>query len=203
MTHSWDSHYPWFFMIIDRISSFSFSSMWEVDKDRFMILVMTGNSGPMDSLSSHVGIGSNEHVFKADSWINCLTSCSVLVKILRVYSYTQQHGGCTLLHLFWLHPELLPIPSLHGWVWVIWWSMWVSPWPSALQTTLQWSTFITAWLYMMMRYWTLWLLSVSIISFSRGPVLKIAALSFCQCYVWWGKPRKASSLDVNADATSL
>ncbi len=56
---------------------FSFSGMWKADKDKCMISVMTGNSGSMHSFRSHVGIGSNEHVFEADSWINFLTSCSV------------------------------------------------------------------------------------------------------------------------------
>ncbi len=64
-------------MIGDSIASFRFSGMWEVDKHKFMIFVMTGNSGHMHYFSSHIGIGSNEHVFEADSWTNFLTYCSV------------------------------------------------------------------------------------------------------------------------------
>ncbi len=59
-------------MIGDSIASFSLSGMCEVDKDKCMTLVMTGYSGPMHSFSSHVCIGSNEHVSEADSWINFL-----------------------------------------------------------------------------------------------------------------------------------
>ncbi len=59
----------------ESIAYFSFSGMWEADKDKFMILVMTRNSGPMHSFSSNISIGYNEHVFEADSWTNFLTSC--------------------------------------------------------------------------------------------------------------------------------
>ncbi len=38
-----------FWMIGDSIASFKFSGMWKVSKDKFIILVMTGNSGPIYS----------------------------------------------------------------------------------------------------------------------------------------------------------
>ncbi len=49
-----------YLIIDDSIASYSLYGIWEVDKDKLKILVMTDNSGPMHSFCSHVGIGSNE-----------------------------------------------------------------------------------------------------------------------------------------------